>query len=71
MTRLHNTTATEMGKVLENSYRAMNIAFIQEWTEFAETAGVNLVEVITAIRKRPTHQNIMMPGLGVGELLLN
>jgi UDP-N-acetyl-D-glucosamine dehydrogenase len=66
LTRLHNTTATEMGKVLENSYRAMNIAFIQEWTEFAETAGVNLVEVITAIRKRPTHKNIMMPGLGVG-----
>ena len=41
----------------------MNIAFIQEWTEFAETAGVNLYEVIDAIRLRPTHKNIMIYGL--------
>jgi UDP-N-acetyl-D-glucosamine dehydrogenase len=66
LTRLGNTNATEMSKVLENSFRAMNIAFIQEWTEFAESAGVNLHEVINAIRMRPTHQNIMRPGLGVG-----
>jgi nucleotide sugar dehydrogenase len=66
LTRLGNTTATEMAKVLENSFRAMNIAFIQEWTEFAERAGVNLFEVIDAIRMRPTHKNIMRPGLGVG-----
>jgi UDP-N-acetyl-D-glucosamine dehydrogenase len=66
LTRLGNTTATEMAKVLENSFRAMNIAFIQEWTEFAEISGVNLFEVIDAIRMRPTHKNIMRPGLGVG-----
>lgn len=66
LTRLGNTNATEMSKVLENSFRAMNIAFIQEWTEFAESAGVNLYEVVNAIRMRPTHQNIMRPGLGVG-----
>jgi nucleotide sugar dehydrogenase len=66
LTRLGDTTATEMAKVLENSFRAMNIAFIQEWTEFAECAGVNLFEVIDAIRMRPTHKNIMRPGLGVG-----
>ena len=66
LTRLSSTTATEMSKVLENSFRAMNIAFIQEWTEFAEAARVNLYEVIDAIRLRPTHKNIMRPGLGVG-----
>jgi UDP-N-acetyl-D-glucosamine dehydrogenase len=66
LTKLGNTNASEMSKVLENSYRAMNIAFIQEWTEFAESAGVDLFEVIRAIRMRPTHQNIMRPGLGVG-----
>ena len=66
LTRLGNTNATEMSKVLENSYRAMNIAFIQEWTEYAESAGVNLYEVVNAIRMRPTHKNIMRPGLGVG-----
>lgn len=66
LTKLGNTTASEMAKVLENSFRAMNIAFIQEWTEFAEAAGVNLYEVIDAIRLRPTHKSIMRPGLGVG-----
>lgn len=66
LTRLGNTHATEMAKVLENSYRAMNIAFIVEWSRFAEEAGVNLYEVVNAIRMRPTHKNIMLPGLGVG-----
>lgn len=66
LTRLSSTTATEMAKVLENSYRAMNIAFIQEWTEFAEKAKVNLYEVLDSIRFRDTHKNIMNPGLGVG-----
>ena len=66
LTQLGSTTASEMTKVLENSYRAMNIAFVQEWTEFAEEVGVNLYEVVEAIRKRPTHKNLMLPGLGVG-----
>jgi nucleotide sugar dehydrogenase len=66
LTRLGNTNATEMAKVLENSFRAMNIAFIVEWSRFAEEAGVNLYEVVNAIRMRPTHKNIMLPGIGVG-----
>lgn len=66
LTRMGNTNATEMAKVLENSFRAMNIAFIVEWSRFAEEAGVDLYEVVNAIRMRPTHKNIMLPGLGVG-----
>ena len=66
ITRLASTTASELSKVLENSYRAANIAFIQEWTELADLAGVNLYEVLAAIKMRPTHNNIMRPGLGVG-----
>jgi UDP-N-acetyl-D-glucosamine dehydrogenase len=66
LTRLSGTTSSEISKVLENSYRAMNIAFMQEWTEFAESAHVNLFEIVNAISMRPTHQNIMRPGLGVG-----
>tara|TARA_B100000795_G_scaffold264675_2_gene245438 strand:- start:532 stop:2031 length:1500 start_codon:yes stop_codon:yes gene_type:complete len=66
LTRLGNTNSTEMSKVLENSYRAMNISFIVEWSRFAEEAGVNLYEVVNAIRMRPTHKNIMLPGIGVG-----
>lgn len=66
LTELESITADEMGKGLENSYRAVNIAFIQEWTEFAELAGVNLYKVIEGIKKRDTHRNIMYPGFGVG-----
>ena len=66
LTRLGNTNATEMAKVLENSYRAMNIAFAVEWSRFAEESCVNLYEVIDAIRMRPTHKNLMYPGIGVG-----
>jgi nucleotide sugar dehydrogenase len=66
LTRLGNTNATEMAKVLENSFRAMNIAFMVEWSRYAELAGVDIYEVVNAIRLRPTHKNIMLPGLGVG-----
>jgi nucleotide sugar dehydrogenase len=66
LTRLGNTNATEMAKVLENSYRAMNIAFVVEWSRMAEEAGVDLYEVVHAIRERPTHSNLMFPGIGVG-----
>jgi nucleotide sugar dehydrogenase len=66
LTRLGNTNATEMAKVLENSYRAMNIAFMVEWSRMAEEAGVDLYEVVNAIRRRPTHSNLMFPGIGVG-----
>ena len=64
--RLENTNATEMAKVLENSYRSMNIAFAVEWSRYAEEAGVDLYAVVNAIRARPTHANLMYPGIGVG-----
>jgi nucleotide sugar dehydrogenase len=66
LSRLGSTTASELGKVLENSYRAANIAFIEEWGRFAEELGVDLFEVLDAIRMRPTHNNIRQPGFGVG-----
>ena len=66
LTRLEKTTATETAKVLENSYRAATIAFIEEWGRFAEAVGIDLFEVIDAIRMRPTHSNIRQPGFGVG-----
>ena len=66
ITRLEHTNATEMAKVLENSYRAVNIAFAVEWSRFAEEAGVDLYAIVNAIRSRPTHANLMYPGVGVG-----
>lgn len=66
LTRLEKTTATEIAKVLENSYRATTIAFMEEWGRFSEAVGVDLFEVIDAIRMRPTHSNMRQPGFGVG-----
>jgi nucleotide sugar dehydrogenase len=66
LTRLSNPTASETAKVLENSYRAMNIAFMEEWGIFSENVGVDMFEVLDAIRFRPTHNNIKQPGFGVG-----
>jgi len=56
----------ESAKILENSYRAVNIAFIDEWTKYSNLTGVNLNGILSAIRKRKTHANIMNPGIGVG-----
>ncbi len=59
--------ATELAKLLENSYRAMNIAFIQEWTVAAEALGIDLFAVVDSIRvRRGTHDNMRYPGFGVG-----
>ena len=66
LTRLSCTIASEMAKVLENSYRASNIAFAVEWSRFAEEAGVDLWSIVNAIRVRKTHANLMFPNIGVG-----
>lgn len=66
LTRLDSTTASEAAKLLENSYRAMTIAFMEEWGRFAEEAGIDIFAVIDAIRRRPTHSNMRQPGFGVG-----
>lgn len=66
MTELNSTTESETAKVLENSYRAVNIAFMEEWGNFAESINIDLFKIIDAIRMRPTHNNIRQPGFAVG-----
>jgi nucleotide sugar dehydrogenase len=51
---------------VENSYRATILAFLNEWSLFAETNGVDLIKVVDAIKVRPTHSNIIFPGPGIG-----
>jgi nucleotide sugar dehydrogenase len=57
---------SETCKIVENSYRASILAFVHEWSIFAERNGVDLVKVLEAIRVRPTHSNILFPGPGIG-----
>ena len=66
MIELESLIDCESAKILENSYRAVNIAFIDEWTKYSNHTGVNLNSILSAIRKRKTHSNIMNPGVGVG-----
>ena len=63
---LSSMMASETAKIMENSFRAVNIAFIEEWSIFAEEKGLNMFEITEAIRDRPSHKNIRNPGLGVG-----
>lgn len=66
LTALQSTVASETAKLLENSFRAVNIALLDEWSHFAEGLGLNLFEIVDAIRVRSTHRNLREPGLGVG-----
>ena len=49
-----------------NSYRALNIAFIDEWRNFCEKHNLDLNKILNYIRLRETHKNIMRPGLSPG-----
>ncbi len=64
--RLNSTTEAETCKILENTYRALNIAFIEEWRNFSSILKLDLNKILDYIRLRPTHNNIMRPGVGVG-----
>ena len=66
LTVLDRPIESETAKIVENSYRATILAFLDEWSLFAERNGVDLKKVIEAIRVRPTHSNIIFPGPGIG-----
>ncbi len=66
LTVMDRPIESETTKIIENSYRAAILAFMNEWSLFAERNGVDLIKVIKAIKMRPTHSNIIFPGPGVG-----
>lgn len=66
LTLLDRPIESETAKVVENSYRATILAFLHEWSIFAERNGVDLIKVIQAIKMRPTHSNMIFPGPGIG-----
>ena len=66
LTVMDRPIESETTKIVENSYRATILAFLHEWSLFAERNGVDLIKVIAAIKKRPTHSNIIFPGPGIG-----
>jgi len=66
LTVMDRPIESETTKIVENSYRATILAFLNEWSIFAERNGVDLIKVIQAIKMRPTHSNMIFPGPGVG-----
>lgn len=65
--KMHETDATtaELVKVMENTYRDVNIAFANELAKIATTLGVNIWEAIRLANFHP-RVNIHQPGPGVG-----
>ena len=66
LTVMDRPIESETTKIIENSYRATILAFMDEWSTFSERNGVDLKKVIDAIKMRPTHSNIIFPGPGIG-----
>ncbi len=66
LTVMDRPIESETTKIVENSFRATMLAFLDEWSMFAERNGVDLIKVIKAIKMRPTHNNMIFPGPGIG-----
>lgn len=64
---MHETDATtaELVKVMENTYRDVNIAFANELAKISQNIGVNVWEAIKLANFHP-RVNIHFPGPGVG-----
>jgi len=62
---LTDATTAEMVKLMENTYRDINIAIANEFARLADRFGVNVWEAI-AIANRHPRVKILQPGPGVG-----
>ncbi len=61
-----NPEVAEAAKLLENTFRLVNIALINEFTQICSTSGINVHEVIYAAASKPYGFMPFMPGVGVG-----
>lgn len=56
----------EAAKLLENTFRLVNIALINEFTQLCSASGINVHEVIDAASSKPYGFMPFRPGIGVG-----
>lgn len=56
----------EAAKLLENTFRLVNIALVNEFTQLCSISGVNVHEVIDAASSKPYGFMAFRPGVGVG-----
>jgi UDP-N-acetyl-D-glucosamine dehydrogenase len=64
--RVAGTREAEMAKLLENTYRHVNIALVNEMAVFCKELGINLWDVIDAAATKPFGFHAFYPGPGVG-----
>lgn len=56
----------ELAKLLENSYRFINISFINEMAMFCDKLGIDLWEAISTATTKPYGYQAFYPGPGIG-----
>jgi nucleotide sugar dehydrogenase len=64
--RARGTREAEMAKLLENTYRHVNIALVNEMARFCHELGVDLGDVIRCAGTKPFGFQAFYPGPGVG-----
>jgi UDP-N-acetyl-D-glucosamine dehydrogenase len=64
--RVSSARAAELTKLLENTYRSVNIALINELAQLAHAFGVDIWEVVDAAATKPFGFQAFYPGPGVG-----
>ena len=64
--QVSSTKAAEMTKILENTYRAVNIALVNELKIVADRMGIDIFEVINAAATKPFGYKAFYPGPGLG-----
>ncbi|NUO60986.1 MAG: nucleotide sugar dehydrogenase [Hamadaea sp.] len=64
--RTKGTREAEMAKLLENTYRHINIALVNEMAKFCHQLGIDLWDVIRAASSKPFGFQAFYPGPGVG-----
>jgi UDP-N-acetyl-D-glucosamine dehydrogenase len=61
-----STTAAELVKLLENTFRSVNIALVNELAQICDRLGVDVWEIVAAAETKPFGFMSFWPGPGIG-----
>lgn len=63
---VNSLESAEMTKILENTFRQVNISLINEFADYAKARGVDIQEVVKAAATKPFGFMAHYPGIGAG-----
>lgn len=66
VTRVSSPRVAEMEKILENTYRNVNIGLVNELAQLCDRMGIDIWEVIDAAKTKPYGFTAFYPGPGLG-----